>query len=125
MRVGRRQKIKRGITMDCDVIGKTVKGVVDRPAGSRHPKYPDLIYPINYGYIEGVIAGDGEPQDVYVLGTNEPLKTFEGRVIAVYKRVNDLEDKWIVSLSGRDYTDEEILSAISFQEKFFKGILTR
>ena len=111
--------------MSCDVIGKTVKGVIDRPAGSRHPEYPDTVYPINYGYVEGVVAGDGELQDVYVLGTDKPLKTFVGRVIAVYKRVNDVEDKWIASIDGRDYTDEEILSAISFQERFFVGKLVR
>lgn len=42
-----------------NVIGKIVKGKIDRPLGSRHPRHPDMIYPINYGYVEGVIAGDG------------------------------------------------------------------
>lgn len=107
------------------IIGKTVKGIIDRPLGSRHPRYPDLIYPVNYGYVEGIFAPDGEEQDVYVLGSDRPLETFEGKVIAVYHRFNDVEDKWIVSLDGRDYTDEEILSAISFQERYFEGELVR
>ena len=46
------------------VIGETVSGVIDRPAGSRHPRYPDMIYPVNYGYVQGVFAGDGLEQDV-------------------------------------------------------------
>ena len=71
------------------------------------------------------MAEDGEEQDVYVLGTDTPLETFEGKVIAVYHRLNDLEDKWIVTLDGTDYSDEEILQAIHFQEQFFKGILIR
>ncbi len=108
-----------------DVIGKRVSGKIDRPIGSHHPRYPDMIYPINYGYADGFAAGDGEPQDVYVFGTNEPIQSFEGKVIAVYRRFKDVEDKWIVSLNGSDYSDDEILQAISFQEQYFEGKLVR
>ena len=108
-----------------DIIGKTVRGTVDRPIGSRHPLYEDMIYPINYGYVDGVFAGDGDEQDVYVFGTDKPLNEFEGVVIAVYHRFRDNEDKWIVSLDGRDYSDAEILKTIQFQEQFFKGELIR
>ena len=107
------------------IIGKTVKGIIDRPLGSRHPKYPDLIYPINYGYVEGVFSGDGQEQDVYVFGSDKPIKTFKGKVIAIYHRFHDSEDKWIVSLDGSDYSDEEILQVIHFQEQFFEGELLR
>lgn len=108
-----------------DIIGSVVIGTVDRPLGSAHPKYPDMIYPINYGYVDGVFAGDGEEQDVYILGTDEPLKIYTGKVIAVYHRTNDTEDKWIVSVDGKDYPDEEILEKIEFQEKYYEGILLR
>ncbi len=108
------------------MIGKIVSGIVDRPAGSRHPRHPDILYPINYGYVEGVFAGDGAEQDVYILGTTEPLETFSGKVIAIYHRKNDVEDKWIVSLDETvEYTDEEILEAIHFQERYFEGELIR
>jgi len=107
------------------IVNSFVKGTIDRPLGSSHPDYPDLIYPVNYGYVDGVIAGDEEEQDVYVLGTDKPLERFEGKVIAIYHRMNDSEDKWIVSLDGRDYTDEEILAAIHFQEQYFIGELLR
>jgi len=108
-----------------NIIGKTVKGIIDRPLGSRHPKHPDMIYTVNYGYIEGIFAPDGEEQDVYVLGADSPLERFEGKVIAVYHRTNDVEDKWIVSLDGRAYTDREILRAIDFAERYFEGELIR
>ena len=39
---------------------------MDRPIGATHPKHHDMIYPINYGYVPGLIGGDGEEQDVYV-----------------------------------------------------------
>ncbi|MBR4451453.1 MAG: inorganic pyrophosphatase [Clostridia bacterium] len=108
-----------------NIIGETVKGIVDRPIGSHHPRHSETVYPINYGYVEGVIAGDGENQDVYVLGTDEPIESFEGKVIAIYHRLNDIEDKWIVSLDGMNYPDEEILKSIHFQEQFFEGELIR
>ena len=50
------------------MLGKRVKVKIDRPLGSCHPKYKDLYYPVNYGYVEGVIAPDGEEQDAYILG---------------------------------------------------------
>jgi len=111
--------------MQRSVIGTTVRGIVDRPLGSRHPTHENIVYPINYGYVEGVFAADGDGQDVYVLGADTPLERFEGKVIAIYHRRNDIEDKWIVAVDGRDYTDEEILSAIDFQERYFRGELIR
>lgn len=108
-----------------DIIGTTVSGFIDRPLGSYHPRHPEMIYPINYGYVKDVIAGDGEEQDVYVFGTQQPIEEYIGIVIAVYHRLNDREDKWIVSLDKTDYSDEEILEAISFQEQYFIGELYR
>lgn len=107
------------------IIGKMVKGTVDRPLGTSHPRYPEMIYPVNYGYVDGVFAADGEEQDVYIFGTDKPLESFEGRVIGVWHRFDDVEDKWIVSLNGEEITEEKILGDISFQEQFFYGKLYR
>ena len=54
------------------MIGDIVTVVVDRPLGSRHPEHPDLVYPVNYGFIPGILAGDGEEQDAYILGVEQP-----------------------------------------------------
>jgi hypothetical protein len=83
-----------------EVIGSTVECTMDRPMGTYHPRFPDIYYPINYGYVNGVMAGDGAEQDVYVFGVSEPIRTFTGTVIAVLHRLNDCEDKWIVSIDG-------------------------
>lgn len=107
------------------IIGFTVVCTIDRPLGSFHPRHKDLYYPINYGYVNNVFAGDGAEQDVYILGEDRPLSTFTGKVIAVYHRYNDIEDKWIIAAEDNDFTDEEILQQIAFQEKFFDGILVR
>ena len=106
-----------------DIIGKQVDCKIDRPLGSKHPRHPDLCYPVNYGYVPGIIAGDGAEQDVYILGVDEPLKEFSGTVTAVYHRLNDNEDKWVVTAEGAEFTSEEILAKIEFQEKFFDGKL--
>ena len=56
-------------------LGKEIKIIIDRLLGSKHPKY-DFIYEVNYGYIQGVIAPDGEELDAYLLGINEPVKEY-------------------------------------------------
>ena len=56
--------IKKG---DKSFLGKEVTVEIDRPVGTHHPKHPDIVYPINYGFVPGIIAGDGEEQDVYIL----------------------------------------------------------
>ena len=74
------------------MVGDIVKVVVDRPLGSYHPKHKDMYYTINYGYIEGIIAPDGEEQDAYIIGVDEPVKEFVGRIIAIIHRNNDVEE---------------------------------
>ena len=64
------------------MLGETVRVIVDRPLGSTHPKWKDLRYPVNYGYVEGVPAPDGEEQDVYILGEEVPLEACCGRISA-------------------------------------------
>ena len=98
---------------------KIVKITVDRPLGSSHPEF-DMIYPVNYGYVEGVFAGDGEEQDAYILGINEPLSEFEGKLIAIVHRINDNEDKWVVAPCDMSFSREEIENALYFQEQYFE-----
>lgn len=103
------------------MIGQTVKVTIDRPLGSFHPNHPDIYYPVNYGYVEGIIAPDGEEQDVYVLGVDEPLKEFIGRVIAIIHRFDDVEEKWVAAPENVTFTKEEIMEQVRFQERFFKS----
>lgn len=102
-----------------DIIGRTVSGTIDRPLGSVHPRVKTLYYPVNYGYVNGVIAGDGAEQDVYYLGEDKAVSDFNGKIIAVIHRFNDVEDKWVVAKEGSEFTKEEIEKAVEFQEKFF------
>ena len=103
------------------MLGKIVTVTVDRPLGSFHPEHHDLYYPINYGFIEGTLAADGEEEDAYILGVSEPLTKFTGRVIAVIIRENDIENKWVVGPENTSFSKEEIIKQTYFQEKFFKS----
>ncbi|MGN0479481.1 MAG: inorganic diphosphatase [Hominenteromicrobium sp.] len=103
------------------VLGARVHCVMDRPLGSAHPRYPDMIYPVNYGYVPGVLAGDGAEQDVYVVGPSVPLETFDGVVVAVIHRFDDCEDKWVVAEKAGLYSEAELRAAVAFQEKYYKS----
>ena len=102
------------------MLGKVVEVVVDRPLGTYHPKYKDLFYSVNYGYVEGIFAADGEEQDAYILGVNEPIKEFTGKIIAVIHRFDDVEEKLVVVPTDVSLTKEEIMRQVYFQERFFK-----
>lgn len=94
---------------------------IDRPIG-----YVDEYgnrYPINYGYVPDLIAGDGEEQDVYILSTLEenqqPLTEFVGKLIATIHRKDDVEDKWVATTIKENFTAEEIMTRVSFMEQYF------
>ena len=101
------------------MLGKIVKVVVDRPLGSVHPNHKDIVYTVNYGYVPKIMVGDGEEQDAYILGVDVPLSEFTGKVVAVIRRKNDIEDKWVVAPENLVISKEEILEAVHFQEQYF------
>lgn len=101
------------------MIGEIVTVVIDRPLGTYHPTHKDIYYTVNYGYVSGILAPDGEEQDAYVLGVDRPLKEFTGRVVAIIHRKNDVENKWVVAPDGMAFTEEEIIKAVHFQEQYF------
>ncbi len=107
-----------------DFIGKAVKVKIDRPLGSCHPRH-GFMYPLNYGFVPGVPAPDGEELDAYVLGVFEAVEEFEGRCIAVIHRLDDDDDKLVLAPEGRQFSDEQILALTEFQERFFKPVVIR
>lgn len=104
-------------------FGKTVSVAIDRPIGSIHPKR-GFAYPINYGYIEGVIAPDGEELDVYVLDVNEPCDVIDARVTAIINRNDDVEDKLVAAPKGVIYNQAKIAELTHFQEKYYSTKVT-
>lgn len=104
----------------CRYLGKTVTVVIDRPIGFHHvTKGIHLDYTVNYGFLPGVIGGDGEAQDVYILGVSQPLDTFTGKIIGVVRRNDDNEDKFVAAPEGMVFSAEQIEKEIHFVEKYF------
>ena len=103
-----------------DYIGKILNIKIDRPMGSKHPKH-GYIYPINYGFVPGVIAPDGEELDTYVLGVFEPIEEYTGKCIAVIEREDDDDPKLIIVPEDKNYTSEQIMVLVEFQERYFKA----
>ena len=101
-----------------EYLGKEVFVKMDRPLGSKHPKW-GFIYTVNYGYIPNTVSGDKVEIDAYVLGVFEPISTFTGKVISIIHRKNDEEDKLVVAKQDCLYTKEQIKALTEFQERFF------
>jgi inorganic pyrophosphatase len=102
-------------------LGQRVVVAIDRPLGSRHPRHPDIVYPVNYGFLPGTVSGDGMPIDAYLSGLNRPVAEAEGVVVAVVVRADDVEDKLVVAPAEGRYTAERIMAQVQFQEQFFQS----
>ena len=118
------EKASVSLELAKEQLGKTVQVTMDRPLGTTHPKH-GFVYDVNYGYIAGIKAPDGEDLDAYFLGVDTPLQTGEGVCIAIAHRRDNDDDKLIVVPEGVAMTDEEILSAIHFQEQWFDTVIVR
>ena len=70
--------------------------------------------------MKGIVAADGEEQDAYILGVYTPVREFTGKIVAVIRRKNDIEDKWVVVPENVRFTEEEIRWQVYFQEQFFQ-----
>ncbi|MEM7365638.1 MAG: inorganic diphosphatase [Pseudomonadota bacterium] len=103
---------------DLSWLGRRCHVTVDRALGSAHPRFPELRYPVNYGYIEGTRAGDGLEIDAYILGVDEPIEAYTGLCIAVIHRKDDREDKLVVARSP--ICRRIICQETDFIERFFE-----
>ena len=114
-------EIKRSKSLELaeKFLGKKVEVIFDRPLGSSHQKH-GFIYEVNYGYLDGVKAPDGDDLDAYYLGTTQPLQKVSGIVRAIIHRLDNDDDKLVVMSEDLSMTDEEIEHAVNFQEKWFK-----
>ena len=71
--------------------------VIDRPRGSAHPRFPELIYPLDYGYLEGTTTVDGGGLDVF-LGTLS-VKSLDALAFTVDLEKRDAEIKLLLGCS--------------------------
>lgn len=108
------------------ILNKKITIEIDRPIGTLHPKRENVYYPINYGFVPGLMGGDDEEQDVYVIDSNVVKTSSEVKIIGIVIRLNDVESKWIgVEDEKLSYTINEIESIINFQEQYYEVIILK
>jgi len=93
--------------------------VIDRPAGSAHPRYPDYIYPMDYGYLRGTSSSDGGGIDVW-------RGTADTGVIAIMVTIDMLKrDSEIKILLGCTENEIDLVNLEHNNSEYMKGILIR
>ena len=81
--------------------------IIDRPRGSAHPRYPSIIYPLDYGYIENTTSSDGGGIDVWLGSLNtvanmDGVKTLTGILCTFDRLKRDAEIKLLIGCSAED-----------------------
>ena len=96
------------------------KIVIDRPRGSRHPRFPEIVYPLDYGYLSNTTSPDGEGIDVW-LGSGED-RTLRAVLMSVDLEKRDSEIKLLLGL-----TDAETEAIYAFYNDYpgMKALLIR
>ncbi len=89
-------------------LAKTGSVVLDRPRGSAHPRYPDMIYPLDYGYLENTSAADGSGIDVWIGSTGGQKLT---GILCTFDRLK--RDAEIKLLIGCTLEDVEIIQGFN------------
>ena len=102
-----------------DELIKTSEIVLDRPKGSAHPKYPDLIYPVDYGYLKDTTSMDGGGIDIWVGTVKE--KKLDAIICTVYSLKRDSEIKLLL---GCNEEEKEKIYTLH-NEKDMKGIMIK
>ena len=93
--------------------------VIDRPKGTAHPKYPDFIYKVDYGYLKDTSSMDGGGIDVWV-GSDE--KKIDAIMCIVDLLKKDSEIKILI---GCTEEEKKIVYETHNDTQFMKGILIR
>lgn len=106
-----------------DGIDELVAGseiVIDRPKGSAHPRFPSIIYKVDYGYLKNTASMDGGGIDVW-LGSDADRKT-DAVICTVDLLKRDSEIKILI---GCTEEEKEIIYRFHNETKYMKGILIR
>ncbi len=93
--------------------------IIDRPKGSAHPKYPDFIYEVDYGYLKNTSSMDGGGIDVWV-GTKDKYVDAIICIVDLIKR-----DSEIKILIGCTEEEKAIIYKTHNETQYMKGVLIR
>jgi inorganic pyrophosphatase len=93
--------------------------IIDRPKGSRHPHFPDIIYPLDYGYLDSTISSDGSGIDVWIGASG--TRDLSAVILTVNLHKRDAEIKILLGC-----TEDEIQGILAFHnQNDIRAILVR
>ena len=102
-----------------DKLIETSEIIIDRPKHSAHPRYPDFIYPMDYGYLKNTSSMDGDGIDVWV---GSGGKTVDAVMCIVDLVKRDSEIKLLIGCSEEE---KRIVYEFHNESEYMKGILLR
>jgi inorganic pyrophosphatase len=81
-------------------LAETGSIILDRPRGTAHPRYPGMIYPFDYGYLENTLAADGGGLDVWIGSKGGKMLT---GILCTFDRLKrDAEIKLLIGCTLED-----------------------
>jgi inorganic pyrophosphatase len=83
-----------------DELIKSSRIVIDHPKGKAHQRYPDLIFPLDYGYLEGTVGGDGDGIDLWLGTARHRRLTAIACTVDMLKK--DAEIKLIIGCTAKE-----------------------
>ena len=94
--------------------------VIDRPKGMAHPRYPDMIYPLDYGYLQDTTAMDGGGIDVWA--GSDPARGLDAVMVTVDLVKRDSEIKLLI---GCTEEEKQLVWHQHNDSESMKGMLIR
>ena len=94
--------------------------VIDRPKGTAHPRYPDMMYPIDYGYLADTTAMDGGGIDVWA--GSDPARGLDAVMVTVDMVKRDAEIKLLI---GCTEEEKQLVWRLHNDSESMNGMLIR
>ena len=110
--------MENGFWVALDTLVAQSKLVIDRPRGSVHPRYAQIVYPLDYGYLEHTASMEGEGVDVW--RGSRPLPTIDGVICTVDLLKRDSEIKILL---GCTLEEQELVVQFHNDSEYMKGLL--
>ena len=105
--------------------------IIDRPKGTAHPRFAEMIYPVDYGYLKNTTGGDGKEIDIFVGSTDSGLvgllATHDAakgdREIKLLWNLIDSEVEAVVAFLNRETMTADLIRRSGEAQPSFKAFL--
>jgi inorganic pyrophosphatase len=103
-----------------DALVNESEVVIDRPKGSHHPKFPEIVYPVDYGYLENTTSMDGGVIDTW--RGSDPSGKIDAIMCTIDLRKKDSEIKILIGCTD---DEKELILKFHNDNNYMKGLLIK